>query len=149
MDRVLVLWRVHEQSMTGSKMKLTRFYIDYACESARRRQVGAPPITLADFQAQRDARPLWRRWGEAVNLHARCQYRVALSELYGGRRWRGSLRMAAAAFCAPRLTAERLARTLRAKRPSYNGAGVAMTAGRESEYETFDEPVTAAGGPVR
>ena len=115
-DRVLVHWRVHEQSLTGSKMRMTRFYIDYACELARRRQAGVPLISLVQFETQRNARPFWKKWGEAINVHARCQYRIALAELYGGQRWRGSVRMAGAALCAPRLTVERFVRMLRPSR---------------------------------
>jgi hypothetical protein len=121
LDEVLHHYRVHPGSLNGSFMRRLRLSVDYACELARRRRTGEPRLTLAEFQARRDARPWWRKWGESINLHARCQYRIALAEMYGGRRWRGSLRMAGAAVCSPRLSVERIARILgrfRAERPS-------------------------------
>jgi glycosyltransferase involved in cell wall biosynthesis len=147
-DRVLGLWRVHEQSLTGSKMRLTRFYIDYACESARRRQAGAPPISLEEFQALRNARSYWRQWGEKINLHARCQYRIALSEMYGGRRLRGSVRMAGAALCAPRLTIERFARMLRPACASREFEPAADNGSCQSDYESSGQAMSTVGGRV-
>ena len=110
LDRVLHHYRVHDRSLTGSRMRRMRQSIALACELARRRQAGLPTITLDEFQARWDARPWWRRVAESIDLYARCQYRVAQAELYGGRPVRGSARLAWAAFCAPQLTIERLAR---------------------------------------
>lgn len=141
LDRVLVLWRVHQLSLTGSKMPMARFYIDYACELARRRRAGVIPITLDQFRAQRAARPWWQKSVERVELHARDQYRVALAEMYGGRPIRGRARMIWAATCAPKLTAERLARILR---PS-PGAGNAVAQHEntcQSAYEVTDLSLT-------
>jgi glycosyltransferase involved in cell wall biosynthesis len=110
LDRVLHHYRVHQASMNGSGMRQMRVSVAYACESARRRQNDLPAISFDEFQAWREARPSWQRAAEAIELHARGQYRLALAELYGGRRWRGSARMAWAAICSPQLTVERLAR---------------------------------------
>lgn len=148
-DRVLVLWRVHQKSLTGSRMKFNRLHIEYACESARRRLAGAPPITLAAFQSQLEARPWWRQWGEAMNLHARCQYRLALAELYGGRGWLGSIRMAGAALCSPRLTAERLTRTLRSKCRPQTAKQAQSSTRCEENYDSYEKPVSTVGGSVR
>jgi glycosyltransferase involved in cell wall biosynthesis len=112
LDRVLLHYRVHAASMNGSAMRRMRLGVAYACELARRRQSNLAPISYDEFQAQRAARPAWRRWAETVDIHARGQYRVALAELNGGRRLRGTARMAWAAICAPRLTAERFTRIL-------------------------------------
>ena len=68
-DRVLVHWRVHEQSLTGSKMRMTRFYIDYACELARRRQAGDPPISL-DAVREPSATPV--RFGRSGAKRSMC-----------------------------------------------------------------------------
>jgi hypothetical protein len=111
-DRVLHHYRVHEGSLNGSAMRRMRFSIELACELARRRQVGLPMIKPEDFQALRNARPWWRRATAAVDLHARCQYRLALAELHGRQPLVGSARMAWAALCAPQLTIERLARII-------------------------------------
>jgi hypothetical protein len=89
-----------------------RFSIDYACELARRRQSGEPAIAPEEFQAERDAWPWWRRVAAAIDLHARCQYRLALAELHGARPLVGSARLVWAALCAPQLTVERLARII-------------------------------------
>jgi len=110
LDRVLLQYRVHQSSMNGSAMRRMRTSVLYACESARRRQVGMPPISFEDFQARRNSRPRWQRVFESIDIHARNQYRYALAELYGGRRVRGAVRLAWAAACAPRLTFERILR---------------------------------------
>jgi hypothetical protein len=122
LPNVLHQYRVHDRSLTGSRMGRMRFSIALACELARRRQNGLSPISLEEFQAERDARPVWQRAAEAVDLHARAQYRVALAELYGGHRLRGSARLAWAAICSPQLAIERFARLATASwRPARNG----------------------------
>ena len=110
LDRVLLHYRVHQASMNGSGMRRMRVSVAYACELARRRQNGLPEISFDEYQAWRDARPSWQRAAEAIDLHARGQYRLALGRAYGGLRLRGSARMGWAAICAPQLTLERLAR---------------------------------------
>jgi len=110
LDCVLLHYRVHEASMNGSGMRQMRISVAYACELARRRQSGLPALSFDEYLAQRDARPWWRRIAETIELHARCQYRVGLAELYGGHRLRGSARLAWAAACSPQLTVERIAR---------------------------------------
>jgi hypothetical protein len=110
LESVLLQYRVHQASMNGSAMRRMRTSVLYACESARRRQVGMPPISFDDFQARRNARPTWQRLAETVDIHARNQYRAALAEFYGGRRLRGAARLAWAAACAPRLAFERIMR---------------------------------------
>jgi hypothetical protein len=115
LDQVLMHWRVHEASLTGRKMGKARLYIDYACESARRRRAKTAPISFDEFLAARSVRPAWRKFFEAVSLYARCQYRIALAELFGGRRIRGMIRLGWAAVCSPRLTVERLVRMLRGR----------------------------------
>ncbi len=148
MNRVLTLWRVHDQSLTGSRMKVVRFYVDYACELGRRRQAGLASVTLAEFRAERDSWPWWRRMGEAINLYARCHYRLALAEIHGGRRWRGAIRIACAALCAPRLTIERCIRVLRpARRPRRHAEPIAA-APNEVTYEPAEETMTTVGGTV-
>jgi hypothetical protein len=113
LDEVLHHYRVHSASLNGSAMRRMRWSIDYACELARRRRMNRPPITYAQFEAMRQARPLRARVFEAVNLHARIQYRVALAEIYGSRPLWGRTRMAWACLCSPRLTAQRLMRMVR------------------------------------
>jgi len=108
--RVLHLYRVHQASQTASRLRPMRYSIDFACELARRRQAGLPPITPEQFTAMRRARPWWQHALETVDLHARSQYRTALAELHGKHRLRGAVRMAWAALCAPGLTCRRLGR---------------------------------------
>ncbi|HVT28403.1 MAG TPA: glycosyltransferase [Lacipirellulaceae bacterium] len=116
LDRVLLHYRMHQSSMNGSAMRRMRTSVLYACELARRRQNALPPISFEDFQADRNARSRWQRLAEAIDIHARNQYRVALAELYGGRHFRGAARLAWAAACAPQLTFERLIRIAKPSR---------------------------------
>jgi glycosyltransferase involved in cell wall biosynthesis len=121
LDHVLLHYRMHQVSMNGTGMRRMRISVAYACELARRRQSGLPAISFDEYLAQREARPWWRRTAERIELHARCQYRLALAELYGGRRLRGSARLAWAAVCSPPLTLQRIARVAEARRPALGG----------------------------
>ncbi len=115
LDQVLHHYRIHDGSLTGSKMRRMRNSINYARELARRRNAGLPAIEYEAFQAKHDARSWPRRVLESIDLHARAQYRVALAEIYGGRTTLGYSRMAWAAVCAPQLTIERIARIVMAR----------------------------------
>jgi glycosyltransferase involved in cell wall biosynthesis len=116
LDRVLLLYRVHEASLTNNAMRLAQFRIALACELARRRRAGLPPITAEEFEVQRQARPWWRRCAESFDIHARRQYRLAVAEMYGRHPLRGRARLGWAAMCSPRLTIERVLRI--ARRPA-------------------------------
>ncbi|MGI9455118.1 MAG: glycosyltransferase family 2 protein [Aeoliella sp.] len=109
-DEVLHHYRVHMGSLNGKGMRRMRLSIDYACERARRRQQGALEMSHKSFIAERNRRPLVVRVLEVVDLHARCQYRLAIAERYGGRPIRATLRMIWAALLAPRLTCQRMGR---------------------------------------
>jgi glycosyltransferase involved in cell wall biosynthesis len=115
-DEVLHHYRVHVGSLNGSGMRRMRLSIDYARELARRRQQNLPSITPAEFQELYRPKTLLGRIGDAIDLHTRCQYRVAVAEIYGGRPLRGHLRLGWAAALAPQLTFERLSRMVRMRR---------------------------------
>jgi glycosyltransferase involved in cell wall biosynthesis len=118
LDRVLHHYRVHRGSLNGKGMRRLRFSIDYARELARRRREDLPPIEADEFQAQLDRRPWLVRVVERVDVYARSHYRLALAEIYGGRKARGYARMAWAAMCQPKLTAERVMRMVVRRFPS-------------------------------
>jgi glycosyltransferase involved in cell wall biosynthesis len=113
LDELLHQYRVHPGSLNGSAMSRMRLSIDFACELARRRRTGEPPISPDEFQTHRDARPAWQRGWDRLQCYALGQYRMAVAELCGHRPVRGRARLAWAAACAPGLTAHRLARILR------------------------------------
>lgn len=111
-DELLHHYRVHIGSLNGKGMRRMRFSIDYARELARLRQAGLPLLTHEEYAKQRASVSWLRRCAEAIDLHSRCQYRLAIAEIYGGRRVRGKLRMAWAALLAPRLTIARIGRII-------------------------------------
>jgi glycosyltransferase involved in cell wall biosynthesis len=113
LECVLLHYRVHQASMNGSAMRRMRLSVAYAVECARRRQNNLPTISFEQFQAERLARPRWQQIAESIDIHARSQYRVAQAELYGGRRVRGTARLAWAALCSPQLTLERMVRMVK------------------------------------
>jgi glycosyltransferase involved in cell wall biosynthesis len=113
LDQLLHHYRVHASSLNGSGMRRMRLSIDYSCELARRRRANRPPISLDAFQAEREARPAWQRVSDRLQAYALSQYRLAVAQQCGGRPLVGSLRLVWAAACAPKLTAERIARILR------------------------------------
>jgi hypothetical protein len=110
LDRVLHYYRVHRGSLNGQGMVRLRFSVKYSAELARRRRSGLSSISVDDYQAELDARPALVRIAEKIDLYARGNYRVALADIYGGRKAAGYARMAWAAACQPRLTIERVAR---------------------------------------
>lgn len=113
LDSVQLQYRVHQGSLTDKSMRLAQFRIALACELARRREAGLAPISPEEFHIQHNARPLWRRCTELIDIYARCQYRIALAEIYGSTPMRGRARLMWAAACSPRLTIERLIRAMR------------------------------------
>lgn len=117
LNRVLLLYRVHQGSLTDKSMRLAQFRIALACELARRRHAGLPAISAEDFQALCNARPWWRRCAESFDIHARSQYRLAVAEMCGHHPIRGRARLGWAALCSPRLTVERVLRVARAGLP--------------------------------
>jgi glycosyltransferase involved in cell wall biosynthesis len=124
-NEVLHHYRIHTGSLNGAAMRRMRFSIAFACELARRRQAGEPAVSPEEFQAQLNGRSWWWKALEAADLHARCQYRLALAELLGDSRIRGALRMAWAATCSPQLTIERIGRMIR-----YSDADASRTSGQ-------------------
>ncbi len=114
MNRVLFHWRVHNGSMSGTSMRRVRLGVEYACELARRRRDGVAPIDPAAFEEQYNRRPLWKRLAYAVELHARCSYRIALAEIHGPHPAVGYARLAWAGACQPQLAVQRIARKCRA-----------------------------------
>lgn len=113
---VLHHYRVHTGSLNGKGMRRMRTSINYACERARRRQAKLPEISYAQYEEQLLQRSWLKRCLESVDLHARCQYRVALAEIHGGRALIGYPRIVWAACCSPELTVGRLARLVHRNR---------------------------------
>ena len=109
-DQVLHHYRVHIGSLNGKGMRRMRFSIDYARHLAHLRQNNLPLISHEQYAQQRKAVGLLTKVSESIDLHSRCQYRLAIAELYGKRPVRGYLRMGWAATLAPRLTLARIAR---------------------------------------
>lgn len=113
LDRVLLSYRIHAKSTNGRHMAELRTRVAFACEHARRRQVGMPPLAYEDFLAARRTGPLWRRVLAVMEGYAMSQYHAAMSDVLGARRWSGYARLAWAACCSPPKTFERLSRVAR------------------------------------
>lgn len=118
LDRPLLLYRVHAGSLNISTLGQLRLGIAFACERARRRRDGRPPIAYDEFLAQRRSAPLWRRGLAALDDYALAQYRNAMVEILGDAPLRGRLRLAISAAASPRRTVNRIGRTLRKHLPS-------------------------------
>ena len=117
LDEPLYYYRVHQGSLSGSGMRRVRFSYEYSIELAHRRKQGLPHITPDEYRAMRDARPAFSHWLDSLDIHARCQYRVAVEEIFGGKPIRGRMRLVWAALCSPRLTIQRIKRMLRTTSP--------------------------------
>jgi len=116
-DQTLYHYRILQGSLSGAGMKRVRFSYDYSIELSRRRLAGLPSLTPEEFAATREKRPLWQKLYEPIDIHARCQYRMATEEIFGGKQVRGRARLAWAALCSPSLTIQRLKRMMRKTSP--------------------------------
>lgn len=103
-------YRIHQGSLSATNVRGMRFSYEYAIELAMRRHNNLPPITPDEFAGLKENQPWYRRWAESLDIHARCQYRHAMEELYGNHPLRGRLRLMWAALCSPRLTTQRIGR---------------------------------------
>ena len=112
-DQTLYHYRILQGSLSGAGMKRVRFSYEYSIELSRRRLAGLPAITPEEFAETRNARPWWSRLYDPIDIHARCQYRMATEEIFGGKPIRGRTRLMWAAFCSPSLTIQRVKRMLR------------------------------------
>jgi glycosyltransferase involved in cell wall biosynthesis len=110
-NRVLYHMRFHMASLNGSGMLRMRRAVDYACDRTRRRNAGLPEISFDQFVAARNGASWGKRVVEAIDAHARAQYRASVAEFCGGQPVVGYARLAWAAVCAPTLTARRIMRT--------------------------------------
>jgi glycosyltransferase involved in cell wall biosynthesis len=112
-DKVLYHYRILPASLSGANLQRVRFSYDYSIELARRRASGLDLITPEAFAASLRSRPWWVRLRDAVELHGRVQYRMAVQEIFNEKPMFGRLRLGWASICAPRLTYQRLLRIMR------------------------------------
>jgi len=113
LEEILQLVRVHSGSVCGQSLPRIRGQIAFACHCAKRRAEGRPEITFDQFLAERRARPFWQRAVDQMDWYALSQYRRALSDILSAHPGSGYARLAWAALCSPRWTAQRIARTMR------------------------------------
>ena len=111
-NEVLLHYRVHAGSLNGSSMWRMHRHISYAIDRAKRRQSSSQLISFEEFEQQLDRRPFLQRFGEIVHVHAMTHYRLAVAELYGGHKIKGTARLGYAALCSPSRTFHRFGRWL-------------------------------------
>jgi hypothetical protein len=117
LDRVLLSYRIHAGSLTGSGVLAMRRAVEYACDSARRRRHGLPPVDYEHFVAEQTKLPWWQRANSAMEAQALAQYRRGLADVLGHRPTLGYLRLAGAALCSPLMTHRRIVSELRKRIP--------------------------------
>lgn len=115
LEEVLLSHRFDVGSMTGANMYTMRMHIDYAIDRARRRRSSLPAVSYEEFELARKSGSWLQRAQWAAEVYARGQYRRAVGDLLGSRRFRGYLRLAWAALCSPKLTLQRVAREVGAR----------------------------------
>jgi glycosyltransferase involved in cell wall biosynthesis len=102
--------RFHSRSINGRRMAESLMHNEFACELARRRQAGRPPIRFDEFIEQHPA----RRWPQSVlfkmDCHSVGQYRVAMADILNHKRIRGYSRMTYSMICSPWRTFRRIKR---------------------------------------
>ena len=103
-------YRIHSGSLNGQKLAGIRFHQRYAAFLARRRQNGQEWMDVESYRSiEKDRSWVWQL-GEKVNVFAMRQYRLALTNILGGRSLLGYVRLGFAAGCSPKLTVQRIAR---------------------------------------
>ena len=110
LDEVLNHYRVHSGSLNGKSMWRMYRHIGYAIDRAKRRQAGQPFAEYEEFLAEMNNRPFWQRASEWMHVHAMTNYRLAVADIFGGRRAFGYTRLAYSALCSPKRTLHRLKR---------------------------------------
>jgi len=113
LDEVLVHYRVHSGSLNGTSMLRMHRSIAYAADRAQRRQSNQTAISYEAFVEDLDNAPFFQRCGENLHVLALAQYRLAIADRCGGKKFSGTCRLAFAALCSPKRTIERLGRILR------------------------------------
>ncbi len=125
-DEVLLKYRIHGGSLDGTNQMRIHQHYQYSIHLAKLRQAGRPEISYSKFEEMMNQRPWFHRVGESLHVHAIAQYRIGLSELYGGRPAIGYLRIGWAASCSPGRTLHRVARifsgAFHRKRPNHANA---------------------------
>lgn len=129
LDRALLSYRIHAGSTNGQHLRDLRTRIAFVCQRAERQAAGLPALAYEDFLAARRQAWPWRRAEQWLEGYAMAQYRLAMAALLGPHPLRGYARLAWAAVCSPRLTAQRIGRVLRKRRR------VAAPAPRQPECE--------------
>ena len=113
---VLLNYRVHSGSLNGTSMMRMHRHIGYAIDCAKRRQKDTATISYEDFQNLKSAEPIWSRISERIHVYALTQYRLAVADIFGGRRISGYLRLGWSALCSPSRTVQRFGRILKTKK---------------------------------
>lgn len=111
-DEVLLHYRVHAGSLNGSSMWRMHRHISFAIDRAERRQSDRQLISFEEFETELDRRPVHQRLSEIMHVHAMTHYRLAVAELHGGHKIKGTSRLGYAALCSPSRTIHRLGRWL-------------------------------------
>ena len=109
---VLLNYRVHSGSLNGQSMLRMHRHISYAIERAKRRQSDRPQISFEEFLEQQEQRPALEKISEKVHVYALAQYRMAVAEIHGGKKIKGTGRLAWSALCSPSRTYFRIKRIL-------------------------------------
>lgn len=118
LDDVLYLYRLHDESTNARALHETRLRFRHSALCARQRAEGIPETPWEEFLPAHARRSRWSRWKDDLDGYALAQYRGALYDLLGSRRFRGLTRLAWAGLCSPGRTKERLARALRGESPT-------------------------------
>ena len=112
-DKVLLHYRLRQDSLCGLDMRGIRFSAEYAIELGARRRSGLPKISPEEFETLQKLRPWLSRTLSSLDTHALKQYRIANEELFGDRPLMGRARLCWSAVCSPERTVRRIGRILR------------------------------------
>lgn len=118
LDRVLLSYRFHSKSMTGSGVEDMRAWVEYACYCASQRRAGRDALNHEEYFASRKCDPLLSRLRKRLEIHARAQYRAGMSDWLNDRPLAGAIRLSYSALWSPSLTLARVRRMVTGRVPS-------------------------------
>ena len=122
LSNIMLLYRVHSGSLNGQSMLRMYQSIGYAIERAKRRQSDREQISYEEFLKFKDSQAMWVRLPEKLHVVAMTQYRLAVAEIFSGRKLKGYSRLALSSVLSPSRTLHRLGRIARGRPRSLEGS---------------------------
>lgn len=147
LNTILLSYRFHSGSINGRRIVEAQLYNEYAAFMSLQRQRKETESTFEEFCDNHRSRRWPASWLFVADSHSIGQYRQAIAELYGGKKIRGTMRLAMSLVMSPARTLRRIGNMIasRAKprRPNAPLAHATSETSSESSSEATSQQRTA------